>query len=88
MSQSVLDSFTSFVPIFMIMIRKLLGRRKPLQWKILRAKPFLIASSTPSVGHANLDKEVPISILSTSPIGIVKSALIWDGHPLWETLQA
>jgi hypothetical protein len=88
MSQSVLDSFSSFIPIFFIMIRKKLGRKSPLKWNVLKAKPFLIASSTPSVGDANQDNAVPVSILSTSPIGIVKSALIWSGHPLWDTLQS
>jgi hypothetical protein len=83
MSQETLTEFEEVVPLIFKSLEHLIGLSRPIRWRNLKAKPFLISSATPAVGGVHLAP----TILSTSPIGIIRSAKLLINSPIWESIR-
>jgi hypothetical protein len=87
----VLPALGRFIPMFVYQLATIIGFRTPLMkslltsdkgplWlmKTLRAVPFLISKSAPSVRPMTADDDSPVS---TSPASLIYSAKAWMNNP-------
>jgi len=87
---SVLPQLSTFIPLFLVEIAKIVGEKVTLirslhpskgpLWlmKLLKAKPFAISTSSPVVRSRYDDVSSPIS---TSPAGLIFAAKAWLDNP-------